>query len=196
MLFLDARRRTGGDGAARAARIWSRSLNMATKKTATAEKTALKAHEAEDMARKIWLAGVGAYGRMFSEASDRVGKAAGSANELFEQLVARGEALEDVVRDRLAENEATTKVAGVIHKLQDFRAEQRAALKSRVETVRKAVDGALAPFNPLALSRQVEELTARVEALEAKKVGAAKRTVAAAKATPRRAVAPAKRAKR
>lgn len=164
--------------------------DMATKKTAVTEKA-----QAEDMARKIWLAGVGAYGRMFSEASDRVGKAAGSANELFEQLVARGETLEDAVRDRLAENEATAKVAGVIGKIQDFRTEQRAALKSRVETVRKAVDGAIAPFNPLALAKQVEELTARVEALEAKRVGA-KRTVAAAKAAPRRAVAPAKRAKR
>jgi hypothetical protein len=38
------------------------------------------AADAEDVARKIWLAGVGAYGRMFAEATDRVGKAAGSAN--------------------------------------------------------------------------------------------------------------------
>lgn len=167
---------------------------MATKKLAA--KVEAEKAQAEDMARKIWLAGVGAYGRMFSEASDRVGKAAGSANDLFEQLVARGETLEDAVRDRLAENEATAKVAGVITKIQDFRTEQRAALKTRVETVRKAVDGAIAPFNPLALAKQVEELTARVEALEAKKVGASKRTVAAAKSTPRRAVAPAKRVKR
>lgn len=153
----------------------------------------VEAAQAEDMARKIWLAGVGAYGRMFSEATDRVTKATGSANELFEQLVARGEALEDAVRDRLSENEATAKVAGVIGKIQDFRAEQRAALKSRVETVRKAVDGAIAPFNPLALAKQVEELSARVEALEAKRVGA-KRVVA--KAPVRRAAAAAARSPR
>ncbi|MBT9446467.1 MAG: phasin family protein [Hyphomonadaceae bacterium] len=166
---------------------------MATKKV-------VEAAHAEDVARKIWLAGVGAYGRMFAEATDRVGKATGSANELFEQLVARGEALEDQVRDRLAENEATQKVAGVIGKIQDFRAGQRAALKSRVETVRKAVDEAIAPFNPLALARQVEELAKRVEALEARRVGA-KPVVAktANSKAPRRAVTvkrPAARAKR
>lgn len=169
---------------------------MATKKLKVIEKTATAA-QAEDMARKIWLAGVGAYGRMFAEAGDRVGKAAGSANELFEQLVARGEALEDVVRERLESNETTQKVAGVIGKIQDFRAEQRAALKSRVETVRKAVDGAIAPYNPLALAKQVEELSARVEALEAKRVGA-KRVVAkaAVSKTPRRAAAAAARTPR
>lgn len=169
---------------------------MATKKLKVIEKTATAA-QAEDMARKIWLAGVGAYGRMFAEAGDRVGKAAGSANELFEQLVARGEALEDVVRDRLESNETTQKVAGVIGKIQDFRAEQRAALKSRVETVRKAVDGAIAPYNPVALAKQVEELSARVEALEAKRVGA-KRVVAkaAVSKTPRRAAAAAARTPR
>jgi len=168
---------------------------MATKKVI--EKAQSDKAQAEDVARKIWLAGVGAYGRMFSEATDRVTKATGSANELFEQLVARGEALEDTVRDRLAENEATAKVAGVIGKIQDFRAEQRAALKTRVETVRKAVAGATAPFNPLALAKQVEELTARVEALEAKRVGAKPVAVkAAASKTPRRAAAAAARTPR
>ncbi|MBL8558300.1 MAG: phasin family protein [Hyphomonadaceae bacterium] len=168
---------------------------MATKKLKVIEK-APTAAQAEDMARKIWLAGVGAYGRMFAEAGDRVGKAAGSANDLFEQLVARGEALEDAVRDRLEANETTQKVAGVIGKIQDFRAEQRAALKSRVETVRKAVDGAIAPYNPLALARQVEELTARVEALESKRVGPRVVAKAAAAKAPRRAAAAAARTPR
>lgn len=137
---------------------------MASKKTPARVETV----DAEDVARKIWLAGVGAYGRMFAEAQDRVGKAAGSANELFDQLVARGEALEDAVRERLDSNEATQRVAGVIGKLQDFRAERRAALKARVETLRKGVESTMAPFNPLALSRQVEDLSARVATLEGK----------------------------
>ena len=131
-------------------------------------KVTLDAAHAEELARKIWLAGVGAYGRMFAEASDRVGKAAGSANELFDQLVARGEVLEDAVRDRLEANETTQKVTEVIGKLQDFRAERRAALTARVETIRKAVDHTIAPFNPLALSKQVEDLSARLAALEGK----------------------------
>lgn len=164
------------------------------------------AADAEDVARKIWLAGVGAYGRMFAEASDRVGKAAGSANDLFEQLVARGEVLEDAVKERLEASKATQKVAGVVSKIQDFRDEQRKALQTRVETIRKAVDNTIAPYNPLALARQVDELTARIAVLEARNargkavattVKAAEKTAKAAgrtaKVAARRAVAGAKR---
>jgi polyhydroxyalkanoate synthesis regulator phasin len=147
---------------------------------ATTKKTEEAAAAAEDIARKIWLAGVGAYGRMFAEAQDRVEKAAGSANELFDQLVKRGEVLENAVRDRLAQNESTQKAAEFIGKVQDFRAEQRAALKSRVETIRTAAAEAIAPFNPLALAREVEDLKKRVAALEGAK--AAKPEPAPAKA--------------
>jgi len=150
---------------------------MAAKKVT---KVTIDAAAAEDVARKIWLAGVGAYGRMFAEAQDKVGKAAGTANELFEQLVARGEVLEDAVRERLEASDATKKVAGVIGKLQDYRTEQRAALKARVETIRKAVDHA----NPLALSKQVEELSARLAALE----GKAGKALKAAKRAPAKPV--------
>jgi polyhydroxyalkanoate synthesis regulator phasin len=162
------------------------------KTTRTAKPVEDTAH-AEDVARKIWLAGVGAYGRMFAEAQDRVEKAAGSANDLFEHLVARGEALEDVVRARLATNETTQKVADVLHKLQDFRTERRAALKARVETLRKAVDETIAPFNPIALSREVEALSARVAALEAKTTPA-RRSAPAVRAAAKRA--PSKRTRR
>lgn len=138
---------------------------MAVRKT---RKPAVDATHAEDVARKIWLAGVGAYGRMFGEAQDRIGKGVGAANELFEQLVARGEVLEDAVRERLEASEATQKVAGVIGRIQDYRTEQRAALKTRVAALRKAVDHTMA-MNPVALAKQVEELTARVAQLEANK---------------------------
>ena len=138
---------------------------MATRKT---PKLTVDAAQAEDVARKIWLAGVGAYGRMFAEASDRVGKAAGTANDLFDQLVARGEVLEDAVRERLEASDATRKVADVIGKIQDYRTEQRAALKTRVETLRKVVDNTIA-MNPVALAKQVEELSARVAQLEGRK---------------------------
>lgn len=150
---------------------------MASKKTPARVETV----DAEDVARRIWLAGVGAYGRMFAEAQDRVEKAAGSANELFDQLVARGEALEDQVRERLEANETTHKLGEAIGKLQDFRAERRAALKARVESLRKGVESTIAPFNPLAMARQVEELSARVAALEGKPAAKAPAARAAAK---------------
>jgi hypothetical protein len=154
-------------------------INMATEKT-TAK------HDAEEIARRIWLAGVGAYGRMFEEAQDRVTKATGSANDLFDQLVARGEVLEGVVRERIAGNEAVQKVAGAVDKLQDFRDTQRSALMTRMETVRKAVDHAVTPFNPLAIGRTLQDIEARLARLEAAQAPAARpaaRKVAAAKTT-------------
>lgn len=140
----------------------------AAKKTTTrTAKTAAAALDANDTARRIWLAGVGAYGRLFQEAQGQVEKVAGTANEAFDQLVARGEAVEHIVRAKISENEAAQKVAGVVEQISDFRAERRAALEARVETVRKAVGETIAPFNPLALMKTVQTLQTRVDALEA-----------------------------
>ncbi|MEM8770680.1 MAG: phasin family protein [Pseudomonadota bacterium] len=50
-----------------------------------------------DMARKIWLAGIGAYGRAFSEAQESLAKVSGETTKLFEDLVERGEEIEDTV---------------------------------------------------------------------------------------------------
>jgi hypothetical protein len=147
-----------------------------------AEKTAPKL-EPEEAARRIWLAGVGAYGRMFEEAQDRIGKAAGSANELFDQLVARGEVLEHAVRDRLASAPAIQGMAVAVDKLQDLRDAQRAAVKTRIDSVRKAVDQAVAPFNPLAMDRMIQELEARVAKLEAAQAKPVVRRAAAKPAT-------------
>lgn len=141
----------------------------------TAAKTAAQTPET-DIARRIWLAGVGAYGRAFETAQGQFDKLAGTASEAFEQLVARGEALEDMVRVRISDNEAAQKVAGVVEKIEDFRTERRAALEARVESVRKTLGETIAPFNPLALSRQIEALTKRVEALEGKQTKPARKT--------------------
>jgi polyhydroxyalkanoate synthesis regulator phasin len=53
-----------------------------------------------DMARKIWLAGVGAYGRAFSEAQESLAKVTDDTSRVFDDLVARGEEIEDTVEER------------------------------------------------------------------------------------------------
>jgi ABC-type transporter Mla subunit MlaD len=125
--------------------------------------------DAQDIARKIWLAGVGAYGRAFDAAQDQFEKVAGSASDVFDHLVARGEQLEDQVRDRLAHNEAATKVGQMVEKVQAFSVERQAVLEKRVETVRKLIADSLAPvaaLNPLGKKHaSTEELLARIEAL-------------------------------
>lgn len=47
-----------------------------------------------DTARKIWLAGIGAYGRAFSEAQESIAKITGESAKIFDELVAKGEAIE------------------------------------------------------------------------------------------------------
>ena len=49
-----------------------------------------------DTARRIWLAGIGAYGRAYAEAKDAVKDAAGKGSGAFNDLVQKGEILETV----------------------------------------------------------------------------------------------------
>ena len=48
-------------------------------------------NNAEEFARKIWLAGLGAYGKSVDEAQGRYEKISSEANKLFDDLVAKGE---------------------------------------------------------------------------------------------------------
>lgn len=55
-----------------------------------------KKHSTSDTARRIWLAGIGAYGRAYSEAKDAVKDVAGKGTGAFNELVQKGEMLETV----------------------------------------------------------------------------------------------------
>ena len=154
---------------------------MTTEKTAEEAKTATDT----DIARKIWLAGVGAYGRIYSETQGVVEKLASTANETFDELVAKGEEMEDRVRKTIAKSPQVEKVTHAVEtaaaKAQSFGEEQKAALEARLEKVRETVADTLAPWNLPAigqalekLSAQVEALTTEVEALKAQKAAAAK----------------------
>jgi len=163
---------------------------MASAKKTT--KTAAKTPAVDtDIARKIWLAGVGAYGRMFTETQGAVEKLAVSANEAFDQLVIKGEEVEDQVRDAIAKSPQGEKMASMIGaattKVQSYRDEQRAALEARIGKVRKTLGETLAPLNIGALAVAVEKLSAQVEtltdevaALKAEKTKAAKKAENAA----------------
>lgn len=50
-----------------------------------------------ETARRIWLAGVGAYGRAFSEAQEALKDVTGKGSEIFDDLVKKGEVIEKVV---------------------------------------------------------------------------------------------------
>lgn len=50
-----------------------------------------------DTARKIWLAGIGAYGRAFSEAQGSLAKVTKGTSKVFDDLVHKGEVIETMV---------------------------------------------------------------------------------------------------
>lgn len=150
-------------------------MTEATKVTETVE-TARK--EGLEIARKIWLAGVGAYGRVYQEAAGRVEKVTGAANELFDQLVEKGEQVEDLVRASISKNEAAGKVTEYVEKttaqvktasetrINDLEERFEAVRKTVLEKVTPFVDK-VAPLNIFSLGHQVETLTAKVEVLTA-----------------------------
>lgn len=77
-----------------------------------------KVNDAEDFARKIWLAGLGAYGKSFDEAQGRYEKMSVEASKLFDELVVKGAKIETKAKDKLqVKDKVETRVAEVRRKL-------------------------------------------------------------------------------
>ena len=55
-----------------------------------------KKRSSTESARRIWLAGIGAYGRAFSEAQEALKDVTGKGSDIFDELVQKGEMLETV----------------------------------------------------------------------------------------------------
>jgi poly(hydroxyalkanoate) granule-associated protein len=118
-----------------------------------------------DIARKIWLAGVGAYDRISAETQGVVEKLASSASETFEELVKKGEEVEDRVRGSLGRSPQAEKMSHAMETAAAKAAEQRAALEARLAKVRETVSETLAPWNLPAIGQALEKLAAKVDAL-------------------------------
>ncbi|WP_100642850.1 phasin-related domain-containing protein [Alteromonas facilis] len=100
-----------------------------------------KFNEAEEFARKIWLAGLGAYGKSIDEAQGRYEQLSTDAQKVFEDLVVKGEALETNAKGKF--KQTTTEVEG------------------RVADVRKK----LGLDNNDNADQKIEELSAKIDAL-------------------------------
>ena len=96
---------------------------------------------AEDFARKIWLAGLGAYGKSYDEIQDRIENMNTDATKVFEELVVKGEKLEAAAKTTIKEKT-------------DFK------VKEKVEGVRESLG-----MNSKSSSEKIDDLTAKIEAL-------------------------------
>ena len=103
--------------------------------------------KASEIAKNIWLAGVGAYGRAVDEAQDRLEKAGVETPKLFKDLVKAGEALEEEAQKDPASSSARKSVEDRINKVRENFHNQRLAriedlgeLEAKVELISRKLD--------------------------------------------------------
>lgn len=107
----------------------------------------------KDTIRKIWLAGIGAYGRAVTEAKGAVDSLAGKGSDVFDELVQKGEMIETVGKYKASELVGKGKAA-VEDITPDFDIDERIAkMRARLSGAAETRD---------------ERLSARVDQLEAK----------------------------
>ena len=145
-----------------------------TKAEKVTENVTEAANQGLDVARKIWLAGVGAYGKMFEGAQDQFEKVSGAAQEVFEQLVEQGEKVEELVTAKLAKSPTAMKASAnateFAHKAQDtikeYRETRLSDIEHRLENLRDTIVEKVQPFNIFAMGAKLEELSASVKKLQ------------------------------
>ncbi|MEM1110899.1 MAG: phasin family protein [Pseudomonadota bacterium] len=105
------------------------------------------ADKASEIAKNIWLAGVGAYGRAVDEAQDRLEKAGVETPKLFKDLVKAGAALEDEARETLSTSAARSSVEERINRVREnfnlqrpARGEDLLALHEKIDLLSRKVD--------------------------------------------------------
>ena len=131
---------------------------------------AKKPAHAPDTARKIWLAGIGAYGRAFSEAQETVAKLTGESARVFDDLVAKGEAIEKKVEER--GRKVAAQVAPAAHTLDE-------RIRRMRERIMHGEDYGDLATDLAKLAARVAALEAEVDALKgAKRKAAPKRKTA------------------
>lgn len=94
---------------------------------------------AEEVARKIWLAGLGAYGKSFEEIQTQYEKLNTETTRLFEELVTKGAKLEAGTKEKIKE---------------------KTAVEQRVEEVRKKLG-----LDSEDTDTKIDELSQKVDAL-------------------------------
>lgn len=106
------------------------------------------AANAEEIARNIWLAGIGAYGKGVEEVKGRFDTLSTDSNNLFAELVAKGEVIEAQGKAKVEEVKASVTA--------------KTDLDARVETVRTKLG-----LNKTDADAKIEELNAKIDALTA-----------------------------
>ena len=109
-----------------------------------------------DTARKIWLAGIGAYGKAFTDATESLAKVSGDTSRVFDELVAKGEEIEDTVeaRGRELAKRVTAPSFSIDERIKEMRArlklgddddeDRLEAIEARLDAIEDKLDALLA----------------------------------------------------
>ncbi|MEL6377323.1 MAG: phasin family protein [Pseudomonadota bacterium] len=125
--------------------------------------------QTREVAHKIWLAGLGAYGRAFSEAVENAQKLNEGTSELFEDLVQRGTEIETEMKDRISANDRVKQATDSVGKVTEsvgkvtetavrLQREQRERFEARMQRMR-----ALLGFGG---DEKAEELSEKLDRIE------------------------------
>ena len=104
--------------------------------------------KASEIAKNIWLAGVGAYGKATGEAQERLEKAGVDTPKLFKDLVKAGAALEDEAREiSSTQRSAAASVEERINRVRENfslnrlgRTDDLASLHAKIDLLSKKID--------------------------------------------------------
>ncbi len=126
-----------------------------------------------DLPRKVWLAGIGAYGRAIGDAQGVYAKMGKETSKAFEDLVGRGESLEAKVTDvamqyapKMATDTVKTTVDGFNERLERMKAtlgltevaaqqsDQLSTLNDRLDRMEGKLDAIIAGLEALATAPQ------------------------------------------
>ena len=97
-----------------------------------------------DTARRIWLAGIGAYGKAFSEAQETLSKVSGNTSKVFDELVQKGEVIETMVsingKDIAQDVMEKTSVGSLDDRIEKMRAKLRRTDSGNTEELEERMD--------------------------------------------------------
>lgn len=141
--------------------------------------------KASEIAKNIWLAGVGAYGKAAGEAQDRLEKAGVETPKLFKDLVKAGAALEEEAREVVNPiRGASSSVEERINKVRENFSLHRHSRSDDLVSLHEKID---------LLSMKLDILTTALTEQGVIKAPASTRKKTAAKKAPVRKKAPAKK---
>ena len=137
--------------------------------------------KASDIAKNIWLAGVGAYGKAVEEAQGRLEKAM-EPPKLFRDLVKVGTALEEDAREstvaaRHSVEERISRVRENFHNQRPARVEDLANLHKKVDQLTRKVDQLSKALTQQGVVGKIGKKTTATQGTKTKKKAAAKKTV-------------------